>query len=173
MIYYQDNELLIRDMEPADAQTITDEEIAQGWNADISKYELRLKHQAEGKSVSLTAVYLGNVAGYINVYPDSQWGAFAGQGLPEIIDFGVLEKYRNQGIGTRLMDTAERIASTRCSRVWLGVGLHSGYGSAQRMYVKRGYIPDGSGVWYRDEICTPYGECRNDDDLVLYLSKAL
>ena len=58
MIYYQDNELLLRDMEPADAQTITDEEIAQGWNADISKYKLRLKHQAEGKSVSLTAVYL-------------------------------------------------------------------------------------------------------------------
>ncbi len=48
-----------------------------------------------------------------------------------------------------------------------------GYGSAQRMYVKRGYIPDGSGVWYQDKICAPHGDCKNDDDLVLYLSKKL
>ena len=57
--------------------------------------------------------------------------------------------------------------------VGLSVGLHSGYGSAQRMYVKRGYVPDGSGVWFHDEVCPPYGDCRNDDDLVLYLSKKL
>ena len=133
MNYYQDNELLIRDMEPADARIITDGEIAQGWNADISKYELRLKHQAEGKSISLTAVYLGNVAGYINVYPDSRWGPFGGQGLPEIIDFGVLEKYRGRGIGSRLMDAAEEIAGRYADVVYLGVGLHKGYGSAQRM----------------------------------------
>lgn len=46
------------------------------------------------------------------------------------------------------MDIAEEIAATYADTVYLGVGLHSGYGSAQRMYVKRGYIPDGSGVWY-------------------------
>ena len=55
--------------------------------------------------------------------------------------------------------------------ICIGVGLHSGYGSAQRMYVKRGYVPDGSGVWYRDKVCEPYEKCCNDDDLVLYLSK--
>ena len=51
--------------------------------------------------------------------------------------------------------------------------MHSGYGSAQRMYVKRGYLPDGSGIWYGEKVCEPYSECRNDDDLALYLSKAL
>ena len=49
----------------------------------------------------------------------------------------------------------------------------SGYGSAQRMYVKRGYIPDGSGAWYGDHVCEPYTACENDDDLVLSLSKKL
>ncbi len=100
-------------------------------------------------------------------------GTFGGKGYPEIVDFGVLEKYRKQGIGTILMDVAEEIAATYADTVYLGVGLHSGYGSAQRMYVKRGYIPDGSGVWYQDKICKPYGERKNDDDLVLYLSKKL
>ena len=68
---------------------------------------------------------------------------------------------------------AERIAAEYADHVYLGVGLHSGYGAAQRMYVKRGYIPDGSGVWYGDKVCPQYTPCCNDDDLVLYLSKRL
>jgi hypothetical protein len=39
------------------------------------------------------------------------------------------------------------------------------------MYVKRGYIPDGTGVWYNGKISEAYSNCVNDDDLVLYLSK--
>lgn len=173
MIYSNEDEILIRDMQQSDAQIITAEEIAQGWDASVDKYEMRLRHQAEGKSISLVAEYKGSVAGYINIYPNSEWGAFAGRGYPEIVDFGVLEKYRRNGIGSKLMDTAELIASKYADTVYLGVGLYSGYGSAQRMYVKRGYIPDGSGVWYKDKICEYCANCRNDDDLVLYLSKKL
>lgn len=173
MVYYNKNGIVIRDMRQSDAQLITNEEIAQGWDASVEKYEMRLKHQAEGRSVALVAEYEGRIAGYINVYPNSQWGAFAGQGYPEIMDFGVLAKYRRKGIGGKLMDIAEQIASEYSGIVYLGVGLHSGYGSAQRMYVKRGYVPDGSGVWYKDKVCGQYADCCNDDDLVLYLSKKL
>lgn len=172
MIYYQDEHILIRNLQQSDARIITEEEIAQGWHADIKKYEMRLKDQSEGRSISLAAEYLGQVAGYINLYPDSKWGAFAGR-YPEIVDFGVLEKYRRNGIGSKLMDIAEQLAAGYSDTVYLGVGLHSGYGSAQRMYVKRGYIPDGSGVWYGENVCEPYTDCRNDDDLVLYFSKKL
>lgn len=173
MVYYNDDSILIRNMQQSDAQIITDEEIAQGWDADVGKYEMRLQHQSAGKSISLVAEYHGNIAGYINVYPDSEWGAFANQGYPEIVDFGVLEKYRRNGIGSKLMEIAEQIASEYADMVYLGVGMHNGYGSAQRMYVKRGYIPDGTGVWYGDKVCEQYANCCNDDDLVLYLSKKL
>ena len=110
MIYYRDDELTIRSMEEADARIFTDEEAAQGWNSDISKYLTRLRDQAEGKCISLTAVYRGHPAGYINVYLTGLGGAFSGKGLPEIVDFGVLEKYRRRGIGNKLMDAAEQIA---------------------------------------------------------------
>lgn len=172
-IYYTDNQITIRDMRREDAVIITQEEITQGWDASIDKYEMRLRDRQEKNAVVLVAEYRGNVVGYINIYPESEWGAYAGKGYPEIVDFGVLEKYRRRGIGSKLMDIAEQVAGEYSDRVCLGVGLHSGYGSAQRMYVKRGYIPDGSGVWYRDRVCEPYGACCNDDDLVLYFMKEL
>ena len=174
MIYYSSEELVIRNMMPSDAPVFTEEEAAQGWHSDIGKYLQRLQDQEEGKCISLTAEYLGRPAGYINVYFHGTGGAFADKGWPVIVDFGVLIKYRKKGIGSRLMDVAEQIAAEHADTVYLGVGLHNGYGSAQRMYVKRGYIPDGSGVWYRNRPCTPYDTIyTNDDDLMLYLSKRL
>ena len=74
MIYYDEENLMIRNMILDDAQVFTDEEIAQGWNADISKYKTRLADQASGKAISLVALYQGKQAGYINIYPDSTWG---------------------------------------------------------------------------------------------------
>jgi len=59
------------------------------------------------------------------------------------------------------------------SKIYLSVGLHNGYGNAQRLYVKRGYNFDGSGVWYKDKICDPYSTCINDDELQLYMYKEL
>ena len=40
MIYYQDSEVIIRDLQESDAQIITDGEIAQGW---VYQYLYRLK----------------------------------------------------------------------------------------------------------------------------------
>ena len=68
MVYYNDNELIIRNMEEADARILTDEEIAQGWHADIFKYLTRLQDQSAGECFSLTAIYQGQPAGYVSIY---------------------------------------------------------------------------------------------------------
>ena len=173
MIYFENDDIVIRDMISSDAQTITAEEIKQGWNQTTEKYEMRLKHQSEGIAYAIVAEYKRKVAGYISVYLNPNDGAFAHQGIPEIVDLGVLEKYRRKGIGSKLMDVAESIAAKFSDTVCLSVGLHNGYGAAQRMYVKRGYIPDGSGVWYGTRVCPQYESCCNDDDLVLFFSRRL
>lgn len=173
MIFYTDGKVVIRTMTRADVKALADGEIAQGWGDTTEKHETRLRDQAAGRCIPLAAEYCGQTAGYLSVYRRVEHGPFAELGWPELVDFGVLEKFRGRGIGGKLMDTAERLAGEWSATVGVGVGLHSGYGSAQRMYVKRGYVPDGSGVWFHDTICPPYGDCRNDDGLVLYLSKKL
>ena len=174
MVYYTDGDLLIRNLEEADVQVFMEEYAAQGWHPDIAVYQKRLKDEAEGKCVTLAAEYRGRPAGTVYVYLDPHDGPFKGTGLPEIHDFSVLEKYQRKGIGGRLMDAAEKIAAQESDTVWLGVGLCGSYGTAQRMYIRRGYIPDGSGIWYRGEPCRQYETvCTVDDDLILYLSRKL
>lgn len=173
MLYYSDADLTVRDMVESDARRLYDAELAQGWHPDMAGYLKRLEDQRTGRSIALTAECGGEVAGKLFLYPDSPWGAFGGRGLPEIVDLCVFERFQRRGIGSRLMDVAEALAARHADMLYLAVGLHGGYGSAQRMYARRGYVPDGSGAWYGDAVCPQYAPCANDDDLVLYLSKKL
>ena len=174
MVYYKDEEVVIRNMEDADAPIFVEEYTSQGWHDDIEGYSMRLRDQAKGKCVALTAEYQGHPAGSLYLYFNAPEGSFKDKGYPEIVDFNVLKKFQRKGIGNRLMDVAEQIAAQHADNVCLGVGLSREYGTAQRMYVKRGYVPDGSGVWYQDKQCVQYETvCTVDDDLILYLSKSL
>ena len=173
MIYFQSSDMGIRDMIESDVAVRMADDIAHGWETSHERHRLRVKDAAAKRCVALAADYHGHPAGFVSVYFPARINTYAEQNIPEVVDFGVFEKFRMRGVGAKLMDIAEKIAGERCDTVCLGVGLHSGYGAAQRLYIKRGYIPDGTGVWYQDRVCEPYTECRNDDDLVLYLSKML
>ena len=128
--------------------------------------------QESGEREVLVAEIDGAVAGYITILPSAKHGPFASI-YPELSDFNVFEPFRNKGIGNRLLEKAEQGVKRFTGKVCLGVGLHLGYGPAQRLYIKRGYITDGTGVWYRNKPLEMGASCQNDDDLVLYLSKDL
>lgn len=125
-----------------------------------------------GEREVLVAEVEGAVAGYITILPDAKQGPFAGM-APELSDFNVFEPFQNQGIGNLLLEEAEKRVRLISDKVTLGVGLHSGYGPAQRLYIKRGYIPDGTGVWYQNHQPAMNAVCEDIGELVLYLSKDL
>ena len=76
-------------------------------------------------------------------------------------------------VGSALLDEAERLIAERSALVGIGFGLYADYGAAQRLYVKRGYVPDGLGVHYRLKAAVAGETYRMDDDMVLYLVKRL
>ena len=59
------------------------------------------------------------------------------------------------------------------SKVGISVGLHTGYGAAQRLYAQRGYVPDGHGVVRNGKAVAEGERIALDDDSVLYLTKVL
>ena len=65
------------------------------------------------------------------------------------------------------------MVADRSGVVGLGVGLHAGYGSAQRLYVRRGYVPDGAGVVIDGRSVPEGSEIKLDDSPVLRMTKEL
>jgi GNAT superfamily N-acetyltransferase len=169
--YLEDKDLTIRSMEQVDAKAFHMAFSLQGWHKPIELFSNYYSQQENDEKKVIVAEVGGNVAGYVTLLPEATTGPFALQNIPEIVDFNVLEKYQRRGIGSKILDVAEQLARQHCCCVSLGVGLHHGYGSAQRMYIKRGYIPDGSGVWYQNKQLEQYALCVNDDDLILYMKK--
>ena len=172
-IYYDDGRLRIRSMVPDDAAILFSTYVSYGWHPLRETYENYYKEQEEGSRRVFIAEYQGEVKGQCSLLLHPFQGPWGGRGIPEIMDLSVFQDCRRKGIGNKLLDMAEIEASGITDRVCLAVGLHSGYGAAQRIYVKRGYIPDGSGVWYRGKVLEQYAPCVNDDDLLLFLSKKL
>lgn len=173
MKYYQDHSLFIRSMEAADARIFYETYLSYGWHPSLDVYENYYKEQEQNKRQVFVAVYNGTVCGLCTLVMNPTVGPWAGMGCPEIVDLSVFRHAQNKGIGSRLLDAAEHEAAKATDTVCLAVGLHSGYGAAQRLYVKRGYIPDGSGVWYRGKRLEQYAPCCNDDALLLYMYKKL
>ncbi len=165
--------LLIRPLLESDMDAFAKAFRAQGWTPKPEVHRRYLLEQEKGLRRVFVAETNGVPAGYLTLVPKAETGPFAGKEWPEIQDFNVLKAYQRRGIGSALMDAAEEAASRLSDTVTLGVGLHSGYGPAQRLYIRRGYLPDGSGVWFQDQPAKPYAPCQNDNSLVLYLSKKL
>lgn len=146
---------------------------ALGWDKPASQYEGYLEQQQRGERVALVAWHEDRFVGYVTIVWGADYAPFRDAGIPEIADFNVLPDVRRQGIGSRLMDEAERRIKERSQVAGIGVGLFADYGAAQRLYVKRGYIPDGRGIVAHERRVSWGDSVIVDDDLVLYLTKTL
>jgi len=166
-------ELQIRLLQQGDIQLITAAFAKLGWDKPAAQYAHYLIEQETGDRVVLVAFMDSVFAGYITILWESPYPFFWKDGIPEIVDFNILPNYRRRGIGTQLMNEAERRIAVRAPIAGIGVGMTGDYGAAQVLYVKRGYIPDGRGL-VRGGKPLEYGEqVTIDDDLALYFSKSL
>ena len=156
-----------------DAKVFYNTYLSYGWHPSLETYVGYFNEQLEHKRKVFVAVYEGSIAGICTLVLDPKEGPLGNQKIPEIVDLSVFKGKQNCGIGNRLLDIAEEEAAKICDTVYLAVGIHSGYGAAHRIYVKRGYIPDGTGAWYKNKQLEQYAPCCNDDDLLLFFSKIL
>ncbi len=173
MVYYASNELVIRSMRKEDAEIFYKKYLSYGWHSRIETYLDYYKEQEDKTRLVFIAESEGIVSGICTLILNPSEGPLGNQGIPEISDLKVFTEKRNNGIGSKLLDIVELESKKISSEVYLAVGVHSGYGAAQRLYVERGYIPDGSGVWYKGKQLEQYANCCNDDDLLLFMYKEL
>lgn len=165
--------LSIRKFRKNDVQNIANALIEIGWRDRTTTLKEYLSEQTKKERIVLVALLDNNFAGYITVLWHSVYPTFAKKGIPEIKDLNVLPIYRRRGIASKLLDSAEELISNRSSIAGIAVGMFSDYGAAQRLYIKRGYIPDGFGLFYHRKYIKMGQKITIDDDLDLYLTKSL
>jgi GNAT superfamily N-acetyltransferase len=166
-------EISIRPMIFGDCEIIAEAFAAQNWNKPRAQYEKYFSEQTQGAREVLIAETKGEFAGYLTIVRQSDFAPFKENGIPEIVDFNVLIKLRNRGVGTRLMDAAEKLIADNHRRVGIRVGLTADYGAALRMYVKRGYLPDGCGIFQDGKFLRDGDKITVDDSLNLSFTKNL
>jgi GNAT superfamily N-acetyltransferase len=163
----------IRTFAEQDIPLIVENFAKHNWLKPASTFEGYNDEQNHQERQVWLAFYENEFAGYITVKWNSFYPSFKEQAIPEIMDLIVLPPYRNKGIGSALMDIAEMEVRKNKDIVGIGFGLYDGYGNAQKLYIARGYVPDGLGITY-NYARVEYGNMVPlDDDLVLWFSKKL
>jgi ribosomal protein S18 acetylase RimI-like enzyme len=170
--------IIIREMQSTDPQVMAAAFRAQGWNKPESQFQRYLQEHLSGVRTVLLAeverqMTLFDFSGYLTIVWESEYPSFKEDRIPEIVDFNVLIKYRRQGIGKALMDEAEKRIGLRSPVAGIGVGLTPDYGPAHIMYIKRGYIPDGRGLFFNHHHLQWGETCIVNDDLTLNFTKVI
>src|SRR5919112_6767598 len=165
--------LTIRPLEDRDVAPSSASFDSLCWNKPRTQYERYLAEQRRGVRAVFVAFVDDEFAGYVTINWNSTYPPFRDDGIPEIQDFNVLPRFRRQGIGTRLLDEAEREVSQRSTVAGIGVGMSPDYGAAQRLYVLRGYVPDAQGLTRSGSPVEHEDDIVVNEALVLYLTKSL
>jgi GNAT superfamily N-acetyltransferase len=164
----------VRELEPADLPLLAATRGGPAWHGDWDHWPRYLAEHQAAQRVTLVVPEGEALVGYGSLVWRSQYPHFLAAGIPEIQDMVVAEGHRGRGHASALIAAFEARARSEGHRTMgIGVGLYADYGSAQRLYVRLGYQPDGRGVTYENRAAAPGEHYRLDDELVLWLTKPL
>ncbi len=166
-------ELEIKLVRSEDLEWVVNMFIRQVYPDDPEGARRHFDDHAEGGGVTFLAFVQGELAGYITIRWQSNNPLFRRENIPLIHDLLVFSAFRRRGIASRLMDEAEALIATRASKAGLTVGLFDAYGPSQRLYARKGYVPDGRGVCRAQRPLQRGEVVTMDHDLILWLTKDL
>jgi GNAT superfamily N-acetyltransferase len=168
------NDLILKRLDKEDyIADVTEKFKRHGIKKEEGYFERCYTENISKERATVLAYYKGVLAGCCHLIEKSNYPFFSEECIPEINDLNVFPEYRRKGIADKIIDELEKIASESSDTVGIGVGLYKDYGSAQRLYCRKGYIPDGNGIQYNQKEVEPGTHAFVDDDLNLYFTKKL
>jgi len=168
--------ITIKPMEFDDILTLSQRKGLFAFDNEGAYFQTCYDLQQSGARIVFIAKDAGDIPqGYVILNFAPRYSLFQKLKIPEIQDLNVHPDSRNQGIGRALVELCEDIIRERgdVNQIGISVGLHKGFGAAQRLYAKLGYIPDGNGVTYDRNPVSPHEMRTIDDDLCLMMVKSL
>ncbi len=160
-------------IQPADLPAVIDLFARQVYTAHPADARTHFADHKEGQADTFLALVVDTLAGYLTLRWQSNNPQFRQHNIPLIHHLAVFPAFQRQGIATRLMEAAEQLIATRATTAGITVGLFAPYGPAQRLYARRGYVPDGRGVCQGQRPLAEGETVTVDHDLILWLTKDL
>jgi GNAT superfamily N-acetyltransferase len=164
-------ELEIKLVRSEDLDWVVEKFTRQVYPDDPEGAQSHFADHAEGGGATFLSFVHGELAGYITIRWQSDNPIFRRENIPFIHDLLVFSEFQRRGIASRLMDEAEALIATRASKAGITVGLFDDYGPAQRLYARKGYVPDGRGVCRAQRPLKKGEVVTMDHDLILWLTK--
>ncbi len=127
----------------------------------------------QGQGDTFIASVDGTMAGYVTIRWVSHNDYFRENNIPFIHHLEVFGDFQRRGIADQLLDSAETLIATRATQAGICVGIFDAYGPAQKLYARRGYIPDGRGVCHHHRPITEGEQLTIDHDLIIWMIKDL
>jgi GNAT superfamily N-acetyltransferase len=165
--------IYIERVAPTDLAQVIQLFIQQVYPGDPEEAHQHFGDHAEGKADTFLAWVESSLAGYLTIRWQSNNPQFRQQNIPLIHHLGVFPQFQRQGIASCLMDAAEQLIATCATQAGITVGLFEAYGPAQRLYARRGYVPDGRGACQGQRPLKQGEIVTLDHDLILWLTKDL
>lgn len=166
-------QITVRLMQKADIDVIYGACSAENWHKPRTLFQHYWDQMTKERGVLIVGEIDGTFAGYITINWQSNYPPFREANIPELVDFNVMPRFRQLGVGAAIMDFAEDLIAQRSPVAGIGVGLTHDYGAAQRLYVKRGYIPDGRGIFKYHNFVSIGDKITVGHDVALYFTKRL
>ena len=166
--------IVLRETAPGDRELIAGVGGGPAWRSDAALWAEYLLDHKNGQRIVLLAFEQGKPVGYGTLKWASDYGPFLSAGIPEVNNLVVASYARRRGIGTAIIQELEqRARGAGKESIGIGVGLYADYGSAQRLYIRLGFKPDGCGLTYANKPVVPGSAVVVDDNLLLWLTKSL
>lgn len=143
------------------------------YEGDRNQALSHLAGHREGEADTFLAYAGRSLAGFLTIRWQSDYPGFRDQNIPLIQQLEVFPPFQRRGIASQLMEHAERLIATRARQAGIVVGLFDAYGPAQRLYAKRGYVPDGRGACQAQRPLKHGESITIDHDLILWMTKEL
>lgn len=171
LIEEQAMNLTFRVVRPDEITAVKQEVKPVFFSGDEAVIEQHFQDHENGASTTILGYEGERLVGIVTIRWHCRYPPFRDRQIPLIQNIEVRYEDRGRGIGGRLLERAEQEIAQRSPQAGICVGIFDAYGPAQRLYVQRGFVPDGRGLC-RHHTPLKEGEMvKVDHDLLLWLIK--
>src|SRR5579862_1370972 len=167
----QATNLTFRVVQPDEIAAVKQEVKPVFFSGDETTIEDHFQDHENGASTTILGYEAERLVGIVTIRWSARYPPFRAKRIPLIQNIEIRYEDRGRGLGGLMLERTEQEIAQRSPLAGICVGISDSYGPAQRLYAKRGFVPDGRSVCHPHEPIKDGESVTIGPDLLLWLVK--